>query len=121
MKKLMWPIAGLVVMTILTGIQEATRDKTIGPEEWVQVILQVVMVINVWATANLPGYTKMKTLVSAVIAVLSLLVSAIIGGIDSQEWINLAITFVAALGVAFTPQPTTKVVNGRVVQPQQQA
>jgi hypothetical protein len=117
MKKLILPILGLVVMAILTTLQQAMADNVIGPEEWVQVALQAVMVVNVWATANLPQYKSMKSIVAGVIAVLSLLVTVIIGGVDTQEMINLVITFVAALGVVFIPQPVTTVTAGRTIAP----
>ena len=117
MKKLIWPVAGALLMAALVAFQEATADKTITAQEWVQVLLQVLMAFNVWATANLPQYEKMKTYVAAAIAVVSLLVSYITNGIDTQEAINLAITLIAALGVALTPQPLTKVVNGTTVPP----
>jgi hypothetical protein len=118
-KKLIPPVLGLVAMTVLVGIQEATADKNISAQEWVQVLLQLLMAVNVWATANLPQYTKMKTVVAATIAVVSLLVSYITNGIDTQEAINLVITFLAALGVAVVPQPVTTVQNGRTLTPQE--
>lgn len=119
MKKLIWPILGLVVMTILTTVKEASSDSHIDAQEWVQVALQAIMAFNVWATANLPQYTKMKTYVAAVIAVVSLLYTVIIGGVSTQEIINLIITGLAALGVAATPQPVTTVIEGRTLTPQE--
>ena len=114
-KKLIWPILGLVVMAILTTIQQVNADNHITASEWVMVGLQALMAFNVWATANLPQYTKMKTYVAAAIVVLQLLVASIVGGLTTNEIINLIISFVAALGVAFTPQPITTVINGTTV------
>jgi hypothetical protein len=117
-KKFMWPVVGLVVMTILTTIQAATSDGSpIDSQEWVQVALQAVMAFNVWATANLPQYEKMKTYVAIAIAVLQGLVTFVIGGVDTPEIINLVITALAAAGVALTPQRVTTVVDGRTVPP----
>lgn len=114
-KKLIWPILGLVVMAILTTVQEAFADSQITAQEWVQVVLQALMAFNVWATANLPQYTRMKTYVAAAIAIVSALYTFIIGGISTQEIINLVITGLTALGVAATPQPITTVIEGRTV------
>jgi hypothetical protein len=116
-KKLIWPILGLVVMAILTTVQDALSDTRIDAQEWVQVGLQALMAFNVWATANLPQYSRMKTYVAAAIAVASLLYTVIVGGVSTQEVINLIITGLAALGVAATPQPVTTVINGRTVSP----
>lgn len=90
-------------------------DDTITGQEWVLVILGALMAFNVWATANLPQYTKMKTYVAAAIAVVGALHGFIVGGVDTAEIINMVILAVAALGVAATPQPVTTVINGRTV------
>ena len=115
MKKLIWPILGLVVMAVLTTIQQVNADNHITASEWVMVGLQALMAFNVWATANLPQYEKMKTYVAAAIVVMQILVASIVGGLTTNEIINLVIAFVAALGVAFTPQPVTTVINGTTV------
>lgn len=120
MKKALWPVLGLVVMAVLTTIQQVNADSHIQAFEWVMVGLQAVMAFNVWATANLPQYGAMKTWVAATIAAMQLLVTLVDGGLTTNEIINLVITFIAALGVAFTPQPITKVINGTTVPPSSQ-
>jgi len=77
--------------------------------------LQALMAFNVWATANLPQYEKMKTYVAAAIVVVQLLVGFITDGLTTNEIVNLIIAALAALGVAITPQPVTTVVNGTTV------
>lgn len=115
MKKLIWPILGLIVMAVLTTIQQVNADNVITASEWVMVALQGLMAFNVWATANLPQYASMKSYVAAAIAMVSLLVSLITGGLTTNEIVNLIITGLAALGVIFTPQPITTVINGTTV------
>lgn len=117
MKKLIWPILGTVVMAVLTVFQEATQDNHVTSQEWVQVILGALMAFNVYATANLPGYSRMKTYVSAAIVVVGALYTYIVGGVSTGEMINMAVLLLAAIGVAVTPQPTTTVINGSVVLP----
>lgn len=114
-KKLIWPILGLVVMAVLTTIQQVNADDVITASEWVMVGLQALMVFNVWATANLPQYAHMKTWVAAAIVVLQLLVGFITDGLTTNEIVNLVIAGLAALGVALTPQPITTVINGTTV------
>jgi len=117
MKKLIWPILATVVMAVFTVIQEALTDSRIDNQEWVLVGLGGLMAFNVWATANLPQYTRMKTYVAAVIVVLGALHTFIVGGVSMQEAVNLVVLFLGGLGVAFTPQPVTIVQNGRTVTP----
>lgn len=117
MKKIIWPVLGLFLMAILTTIQQVNTDNHISASEWVMVGVQAVMALNVFLTANLPQYDKMKTYVSASIVALQLLVTLIDGGLTTNEIVNLIITFVAALGVHFTPQALTTVINGTTVPP----
>jgi hypothetical protein len=117
MKKVLWPILGVVVMAILTGVQSAMADSHIDSQEWVLVVLGVLMAFNVWATANLPQYKNMKTYVAAAITVGGALYTFIIGGLSTAEVINLIILALSAIGVAFTPQPVTTVINGVTVPP----
>ena len=121
MKKLIWPILGTVVMAVLTVFQEATQDNHVTSQEWVQVILGALMAFNVYATANLPGYSRMKTYVSAAIVVVGALYTYIVGGVSTGELVNMAVLLLAALGVALTPQPTTTVINGSVVLPSERS
>lgn len=115
LKKAWWPVVGTVVMAVLTVIQEATADGSVSAQEWVQVLLGALMAFNVWATANLPGYERMKTYVSAAIVVFGALYTYIVGGVSTAELINMAVLALAALGVAFTKQPLTTVVEGTVI------
>lgn len=114
-KKLIGPIVGTILMAVLTVFQEAAADNAITGQEWVQVILGALMAFNVWATANLPGYEKMKTRVAAAIVVFGALYTYIIGGVSTAEAINMAVLFLAAVGVAVIKQPVTTVIQGETV------
>lgn len=117
MKKLIWPLIGAITMVVFTTLQEALTDNHIDSQEWVLVGLGILMAFNVWATANLPQYTSMKTYVAAAIVVTGALHTFIVGGVSMQEAINMVILFLSAVGVAITPQPVTTVQNGRTIVP----
>lgn len=103
-------------MAALTTVQAATADgSAIDEQEWVQVAIQAVMAFNVWATANLPQYERMKTWVAVFLGVLQVLYTSVIGGIDTPEIINMVITALAVAGVVLTRQPVTTVINGTTV------
>lgn len=102
-------------MAIFTTIQDALTDSRIDSQEWVLVGLGALMAFNVWATANLPQYEKMKTYVAAAIVVAGALHTAIVGGVSMQEAINMLLLLVAALGVTFVKQPITTVIEGQTV------
>lgn len=111
----MWlALAGTVLMTVLTGIQAATSDGSITDgQEVIQITIGVVTTFSVWAAANLPGATWIKTAVAAVLAALNVLVTAILGGVHTGEIVNMVIAVLVALGIAAVPSPVTTVVNGQ--------
>lgn len=115
MKKLLWPIIGTVLMATFTTVQEAMADNHIDSQEWVLVGLGALMAFNVWATANLPQYKHMKTYVAMAIVVVGALYTFIPGGVTMPELINMIVLALAGLGVTFTPQPITTVIQGQTV------
>lgn len=117
MKKLLWPVVGLVVMAVLLTVQDAMLDMHISGQEWVMVLIQGTMVAHVYLTANLPQYESMKTWAAGVIAVLQALYVLVVGGVQGPELISLGITFLAAIGVSVVRQPVTTVINGKTLPP----
>lgn len=108
-----WSLFGLIAMAILTTFQDAFTDQRVDGQEWVQVAIGAVTAINVYLTANLPGYDKAKIWVTATLAALQSLYTFVVGGVDTPELINLAVVFLAGLGVVVTAQPITTVINNR--------
>jgi uncharacterized protein YacL len=104
-----------LVMAGLTVIRESQADRVIDAQEWVLVVISLFTTIVTWASANVPGFEKAKTVVAAVGLVLNLLVSYIVGGISNDEWMLLAINFLGALGVTFGPQPVHVEVSKGVI------
>jgi hypothetical protein len=112
----MWlALGGTVLMTILLGVQSATSDGSVTDgQELIQISIGVVTAFGVWAAANLPGQTWIKTAVASALAALSILVTAILGGVNTGEIVNMAIAVLIALGVAVTTSPVTTVIAGQV-------
>lgn len=115
--KLIWPVVGTIVMATLTTLQDALTDEKVDAQEWVLVALGVLMAFNVWATANLPQYTKMKGAVAAAIAAVGALHTFIIGGVSTAEIVNMAVLALSAAGVLVARQPLTKVIDGQTIPP----
>ena len=114
-------LLGVVVMTLLTTIQNAIQnDGLLDSQELVQLGIQGVGAANVYLAANLPGYEKVKFYVMALIAGAQVLYTAVgisSGGgtsVDTTEWINMGITILSALGVLAVATPVTTVINGNV-------
>lgn len=94
-----------IVMAVLASYREFVADGSMTPSEWVLVVVAVFTTFTVWATANITGFEKAKTLVAAAGLVLNLLVAFIVAGITTDEWMLLALQFLGALGVAGAPAP----------------
>ena len=93
-----------VVATVLAAVLAAlTGDNTIDPVEWVNVAVLAVGAAGVFAGPNVPGSTYTKTVLSVLAGVLAVLTSAIVGGIDTTEWIQIAMAALGALGVYAIP------------------
>lgn len=107
--KLLGPLIGGLVMAGVMAYRGMSEDNTITSPEWVLFFMHLLMIVSVWGAANIPGWTRGKSLQAAVFAVLALLASLVTGGITGDELAQLAITFLSALGVAATPQPLSRV------------
>lgn len=101
---LLWPLLGGVVMAALQGYQAVLGDG-VTASEWVTVVIQAFTIVTVWGAANVPGFAKAKAWFAAVMLVLNLLVSAIVGGLTSTEVVMLVVAFLGAVGVFVTPGP----------------
>jgi hypothetical protein len=101
---LLWPLLGGIVMTVLQAYQAVTSEG-VTPSEWVTVVIQGFTLLTVWLAANVPGFDRAKPFVAAVMVVLNLLVSLLIGGLDGNEITQLVVAFLATIGVFATPGP----------------
>jgi hypothetical protein len=111
--KLITQLVGALVLAVAFVVQEATSDgSVIDASEWVLVAIAAVGAVDVWGTANITGFEKGKTLISALMAALGLLVSLITDGIQGQEWLGLIILFVTTLGVSVSPAEKHRVIDG---------
>lgn len=111
--KFIMELLGALVMAGIVTYQEVAADG-VTMSEWVMVIIALGGVANVWAAANITGFDKAKTLVSALFVVLNLLVGFLTDGqLTGNEIMLLAVQFLSTLGVAGAPAP--KQVVERVV------
>lgn len=99
--------AGAVVMAAVAAYREVSANG-ITLSEWVTVVIAVFGAVNVWATANVPAFSKAKTVVAAVFVVLNLLVGFLTDGhLTGDEITLLVIQALATLGVAAAPSVST--------------
>ncbi|MBM0237148.1 hypothetical protein JNW88_08280 [Micromonospora sp. ATA32] len=87
----------IVVYTVASG------DNHIDPTEWVAVAIAAAGAAGTYVVPLAPGLRWGKTAVNTLLAVLQVLATLILGGLDSNEWILLLLTAGQALGVAVAP------------------
>lgn len=89
-----------VVGAALIVVQTAVGDGRIDAQEWVQIAIAAATAVGVYVVPLAPQYRWGKTAVAVVLAVLQVLTTVVLGGLDTQEVVTLLITALTAAGVA---------------------
>lgn len=93
-----------LVMTILAAVVPALTVGPLGASGWINVVVLGAGVIVVYNSANLVGWRYAKMIASAIIAVATVLTSALTdGGISSAEIIQMVLAAAAVVGVGAVP------------------
>lgn len=117
-KSLAMLLATLVMAGLLSFRDLA--DDGVTASEWVLVVTALFTTFTVWAAANVPSFSKAKTVVAAVGVLLSLLVGFLTDGhLSGDEITLLVIQVLGAFGVAapFVPSVSTLAVSPAVPVP----
>lgn len=94
----------IVIATVLSGVLTAlTGDSVISPTEWVNIAILGVGALGVFAAPNVPGAAYTKSILAVLAAVLTVLTSAIVGGISTTELVQIGVAALGALGVYALP------------------
>jgi len=99
--------AAQVVATVISAVALAFGDGHVSASEWINVIILGLGSVAVLGAGNLPAgvWSHTKTIVSAATAGAVFLQSAITGGIDGAEWLQLVLAVLGALGVLAVKGP----------------
>lgn len=93
-----------VVATVVAGLVAAlSGDNTISSTEWVNVAILGVGACAVFAAPNVPGANYTKSVIAVLTAVLTVLASAIVGGLSVTELLQIATAALGAVGVYAFP------------------
>ena len=115
------PVLGMVLATLLGAFYIALGDNKIEPSEWFMIVTQMTGSVTVYVVPRLATLTWLKPAVAAVTVGVSTAGAAFItDGISSQEWMNIGITVLGALGVVVTNSqvPVTPIAEPRAVRRQ---
>lgn len=92
-----------IVAAALTVAYGALTDGGIDATETVQIAIAVVTATGVYLVPITPSAPWGKTAIAALLAALQVLTTAVLGGLDPQEWIAIVLAAATALGVAGAP------------------
>ncbi len=93
-----------VLGAVLTALYAATSgDNRVEPDEVIAIAIALVTAIGVYLVPLDPDFRWGKTAVGVLLAVLQAATTVILGGLDSNEWILLALAGLTALGVVAAP------------------
>lgn len=94
-------LAAQVIATIVSAVALAFGDGQVSASEWINVLILGLGSVAVLGAGNLPEglWAHTKTFVSAATAGAVFLQSAITGGIDGAEWLQLVLAVLGAVGV----------------------
>ncbi|NJP33553.1 hypothetical protein [Micromonospora thermarum] len=91
----------------------SSGDGVVDPDEWVAIAIAAVSAVGVYVVPLAPRYRWTKTAVAALLAGLQVLATVILGGVDANEWLLIAIAIGQALGVAAAPATSDNGVTNR--------
>lgn len=116
-RSLILSLLAMVGMGVALAVKVSLGDNHISASEWVQISIAAVTAWQVWLTKNEPGWTWAKTGTAAGLAILSLLVGAVTGGLSMLEIVNLIIAGLGVLGVGVVPNVTPPAVTAAPARP----
>ncbi len=90
------------LVAVLTALHTSLSDGTLTDQEAVQVAVATATAFSVWLVPAL-AYPWMKTAVAAVLATLNMMTTAIVGGIDHGDLVQLGLSALTVLAVGATP------------------
>jgi hypothetical protein len=93
----------VIVAAIVVAYQALSGDGHIEPTEWVSVAIAAATAIGVYLIPLAPSARWTKSALAAVLAVLQIGTTAILGGIGADELLLMVITAAGALGIYIAP------------------
>lgn len=94
-KAIVQAIATIVAAVVAAG----AGDGNVSPVEWVNVAIIGFGALAVFTAPNVPGAAYTKSILAAGVAGLTVLASAIVGGVTTVEWYQIAAAALGAVGV----------------------
>lgn len=99
-------VAAVVYAALVTAYQVQHGGGAPTPVGWVQVGIAAATAAGVYLVPITPDYPWVKSALAALLAALQILTTAVVGGVQGDEWMMIALAVAAALGVYGAPAST---------------
>ena len=118
LKKYGKALAAVVGAALTVAYGALSGDHHIDPDEAVQIAIAAASAIGVYVVPLTPQYRWGKTAIAVILAVLQVLTTVVLGGLDSNEWIALVLAALTAAGVGVAPAVSSNGVSNRPETPE---
>ncbi|MET0492929.1 MAG: hypothetical protein ABW000_07325 [Actinoplanes sp.] len=98
--------AAVITAAVVAAYQALSGDQHVDPTEWVSIAIAAMTVVGVVVVPLSPAAKWAKTAVGVLLAVLQLLTTVILGGLQPDEILLLLITAAGAGGIWIAPATT---------------
>ncbi len=101
-------IVAFLYAVALVGGPLFSGDHHIDPSEGVAIAIAACTAALTWLVPLVPSAPWTKTAIGAVLAGLQVATTAIVGGIDANDWLLIAFAVASFLGIAVAPAVSPK-------------
>lgn len=110
-------IAAVIAAALTVAYGALSGDQRVDPDEWIQIAIAVTTAVGVYLVPLAPGYRWGKTAVAVVLSVLQVLATVILGGLDPNEWIAVALAALTVVAVGAAPAISDNGITSAGVRP----
>lgn len=100
-------IVAAIYAVAVVAVPFISGDGHVDPSEGVAIGIAICTALLTYLVPLVPGARWAKTAVGAVLAGLQVATTAIVGGIDSNDWLLIAFAVASFLGIAVAPAVST--------------
>lgn len=90
------------LLAVVTAVHTMVSDEVVTRAEWIQIAIAVVTAVSVYLVP-IWEYAWMKTAIAVILAALNVLVTLIADGVSSGDLVQVLLSALTVLLVAFAP------------------
>jgi hypothetical protein len=101
-------IVAFLYAVAVTAVPLLTPGHTFDAADGIAVGIAVATALLTYLVPLVPAYPWTKTVVGAALAGLQVAAGLVVGGLDGQAWLSIALAVITGLGIAVAPASSPK-------------